>query len=68
MPIYDACISGLLLLSKIKTSAVKRLITSKIKGFVYIIYACVRCIFMMLYNHTHMHVYIYIYIRNMLYI
>ncbi len=34
-------------------SAVKQLIASKIKVFVYIIYVCVLCIFIM---YTHMHV------------
>ncbi len=40
------------------TSAVKRLIASKIRVFVYII--CVHCVYLLcIYKYTHMHVYIY---------
>ncbi len=41
-------------------SAVKQLIASKIKVFVYILYVCVLCIFIMYiyYKYKHMHVYI----------
>ncbi len=58
------------------SSAVKWLIASKINVYVYIIYVCVLCIFIM-YKYTHMRVYIsenmlwsnikYIYIKYKLY-
>ncbi len=47
----------------IKISAVKWLITSKIKVFVYVICVFVYCVYLLcIYEYKHMHVYIYIYI------
>jgi len=60
----------------IYTSAVKRLITSKIKVFVYKIYVCELCIFIMYIKYTHrvyiyflyLHVYTFIFLYLILYI
>ncbi len=51
--------SKMQLLLWVKFSAVKWLIASKIKVFVYIIYICVYCVYLLcIYKYTHLHVYV----------
>ncbi len=57
--------SGVIHIILIETSAVKRLITSKINVFVYIIYICVYCVYLLCSLYINTHTCMYIFKKNM---